>query len=156
MHKKCVSKSPLVVIYYLTSISSTIQNLLVILHVSLKSGYPSHLYCTKILFLLFFRAKNSVKHYPVRWDGQEFQFGFGRFTSVDELREHCASRPVIGGESGTTHTCSSYHLWYSYTIACTCTVYMYMQVKFWCTCAPSPQNTIEFYAYCDLKGKTIS
>ena len=42
-----------------------------------------------------------MKHYPVRWDGREFQFGFGRFTSVDELREHFASRPVIGGESGT-------------------------------------------------------
>ena len=48
------------------------------------------------------RAKNSVKHYPVRWDGNEFHFGFGRFTSVEELREHFASRPVIGGESGDT------------------------------------------------------
>lgn len=51
-------------------------------------------------FTLSVRAKNSVKHYPVRWDGREFHFGFGRFSSVEELRLHFASRPVIGGESG--------------------------------------------------------
>jgi len=41
-----------------------------------------------------------VKHFPVKWDGKEFIFGFGHFTSVDELAEHFASRPVIGGDSG--------------------------------------------------------
>ena len=46
------------------------------------------------------RAKNSVKHFPVKWDGQEFSFGFGRFSTVDQLVEHFASKPVIGGESG--------------------------------------------------------
>lgn len=50
--------------------------------------------------LLLYRAKNSVKHFPVRWNGQEFTFGFGRFPTVGELVEHFASRPVIGGESG--------------------------------------------------------
>ena len=41
----------------------------------------------------------------MRWDGHEFHFGFGRFTSVEELKEHFASRPVIGGESGMTSLC---------------------------------------------------
>ena len=108
MYKKHASKSHhklLVVILLLSTslnqgVSSAIQNLSVyyLWKVAIV-GIPFTL--TKIF--LFFRAKNSVKHYPVRWDGQEFQFGFGRFTSVDELREHFASRPVIGGESGTTH-----------------------------------------------------
>lgn len=51
-------------------------------------------------FTLSVRAKNSVKHFPVRWNGQEFTFGFGRFPTVGELVEHFASKPVIGGESG--------------------------------------------------------
>ena len=61
-----------------------------------------------------------MKHYPVRWDGREFQFGFGRFTSVDELREHFASRPVIGGESGTHTTFIHVH------VAIRTYVYMYI------------------------------
>ena len=72
-------------------------------------------------FFLFIRAKNSVKHYPVRWDGREFQFGFGRFTSVDELRDHFASRPVIGGESGKTHTKTN-------LVYCMCGLLVYMHV----------------------------
>ena len=50
------------------------------------------------------RAKNSVKHFPVRWEGKEFSFGFGKFQTVAELLEHFESKPVIGGESGTTCT----------------------------------------------------
>lgn len=51
-------------------------------------------------FTLSVRAKNSVKHFPVRWNGTEFSFGFGRFSTVQELIEHFESKPVIGGESG--------------------------------------------------------
>ncbi len=41
-----------------------------------------------------------MKHFPVKWDGKLFTFGFGHFESVHELSEHFASRPVIGGDSG--------------------------------------------------------
>ena len=41
-----------------------------------------------------------MKHFPVRWDGHELSFGFGKFTTVQELLEHFDSKPVIGGESG--------------------------------------------------------
>ena len=58
-----------------------------------------------IIMMIIFRAKNSVKHFPVKWDGKEFTFGFGRFASVDELAEHFASRPVIGGDSGKRIQC---------------------------------------------------
>lgn len=51
-------------------------------------------------FTLSVRAKNSVKHFPVRWEGKEFSFGFGKFQTVPELLEHFESKPVIGGESG--------------------------------------------------------
>ena len=50
------------------------------------------------------RAKNSVKHFPVRWDGKEFSFGFGKFSTVMDLLEHFESKPVIGGESGMVGT----------------------------------------------------
>jgi len=51
-------------------------------------------------YTLSVRAKNSVKHFPVRWDGKEFSFGFGKFATVMDLLEHFESKPVIGGESG--------------------------------------------------------
>ena len=60
-----------------------------------------------MLLFVYFRAKNSVKHFPVRWNGTEFSFGFGRFSTVQELIEHFESKPVIGGESGIS-TCNSY------------------------------------------------
>ena len=41
-----------------------------------------------------------MKHFPVRWNGKEFSFGFGKFSSVSELLDHFDSKPVIGGESG--------------------------------------------------------
>ena len=41
-----------------------------------------------------------MKHFPVRWNGKEFSFGFGKFSTVSELLEHFESKPVIGGESG--------------------------------------------------------
>lgn len=82
------------------------------------------------LHYFFFRAKNSVKHYPVRWDGREFQFGFGRFTSVDELREHFASRPVIGGESGTMHSNTNRVLCVYALYMCTC-IYTHLVFYWW-------------------------
>ena len=59
---------------------------------------------------LFFttRSKDAVKHFPVRWDGQYFIFGFGKFANVHELISHFQSKPVIGGDSGklNANTCT--------------------------------------------------
>ena len=46
------------------------------------------------------RCFQSVKHYEVSWDGNEFKFGMGRFASIEELLEHFSNYPVIGGDSG--------------------------------------------------------
>ena len=46
------------------------------------------------------RCFQSVKHYEISWNGNEFKFGMGSFASVDELVEHFANYPVIGGDSG--------------------------------------------------------
>ena len=60
------------------------------------------------LILFVHRSKDAVKHFPVRWDGQYFVFGFGRFSNVHELISHFESKPVIGGDSGIydhTYSC---------------------------------------------------
>ena len=46
------------------------------------------------------RCFQSVKHYEISWNGNEFKFGMGSFNSVDELVEHFTNFPVIGGDSG--------------------------------------------------------
>ena len=60
-------------------------------------------YYTHFLILYTYRSKNAVKHFPVRWDGNQFTFGFGRFANVHELTQHFDSKPVIGGDSGKLH-----------------------------------------------------
>lgn len=46
------------------------------------------------------RCKNSVKHYRVTWDGQQFVFGLCKFANVAEFQEHFRNQPMISGESG--------------------------------------------------------
>ena len=46
------------------------------------------------------RTENSVEHFPVRCDGKESDFDFGKLSDVEDLRDHFESKPVIGGESG--------------------------------------------------------
>ena len=41
-----------------------------------------------------------MKHFLLRWNGNEFSFGFGKFSSVSELLEHFSRKPVIGEGSG--------------------------------------------------------
>ena len=56
--------------------------------------------CSVIHYLLFYRSKDAVKHFTVRYDGESFTFGFGKFSTVQELLSHFESKPVIGGDSG--------------------------------------------------------
>ena len=46
------------------------------------------------------RCKNSVKHYRVLWDGQQFIFGLCKFANVAEFQDHFRNQPMISGESG--------------------------------------------------------
>ena len=58
------------------------------------------MYPKNVFFVFHHRSKDSVKHFPLRWDGKFFIFGFGKFASVQELTKHFESKPVIGGDSG--------------------------------------------------------
>ncbi|XP_003382501.1 PREDICTED: dual adapter for phosphotyrosine and 3-phosphotyrosine and 3-phosphoinositide-like [Amphimedon queenslandica] len=51
-------------------------------------------------YSLSVRSKDSVKHFTVRYDGESFTFGFGKFSNVQDLISHFESKPVIGGDSG--------------------------------------------------------
>lgn len=72
--------------------------------------------CSIVLSLVFIcRSKDAVKHFPVRWDGNHFLFGFAKFTNVEELISHFENKPVIGGDSGKyniryIYTCMSLHV----------------------------------------------
>ena len=44
--------------------------------------------------------KNSVEHFPVRWNGIEFGFSFGKLSTIEDLLDDFESKPVIVGESG--------------------------------------------------------
>lgn len=46
------------------------------------------------------RCQNSVKHYKVTWNGRQFLFGLGKFSSLEDFKEHFSHRPIISGESG--------------------------------------------------------
>ena len=91
-------------------LGSRLHTQLVLSKINITSTEEADYHCNPILeyrftllsipFSLLHRAKNSVEHFPVRYDGQEFSFGFGRFSSVSELLEHFEHKPVIGGESG--------------------------------------------------------
>ena len=48
------------------------------------------------------RAKNSIKHFPIRWNGREFGFSFDKYLIVEDFIDHSESKPVVGGESGTS------------------------------------------------------
>ena len=67
-----------------------------------------------------------MKHFPVRWEGNEFSFGFGKFQTVSELLEHFESKPVIGGESGMQYVLHNY--------VCTCSKQWDCILVFLCEC----------------------
>ena len=47
------------------------------------------------------RCRDSVKHFPLKWDGEQLHFGLSTFPSVNDLLLHFNARPLIGSESGT-------------------------------------------------------
>ena len=58
------------------------------------------LFLSSMFVFVILRSKDSVKHFTVRYDGESFTFGFGKFSTVQELINHFESKPVIGGDSG--------------------------------------------------------
>ena len=46
------------------------------------------------------RCAESVKHYKVVWDGKQFIFGLGKFSTLEDFKEHFEHQPVVSGESG--------------------------------------------------------
>jgi len=51
-------------------------------------------------YSLSVRCEQSVKHFQIGWNGKNYQFGMGKFSSLDEFIKHFENRPLIGGESG--------------------------------------------------------
>lgn len=51
-------------------------------------------------YSLSVRAKDSVKHYPVTFDGNQFKFGMLTFSHFAEFVKHFDDQPLLAGESG--------------------------------------------------------
>lgn len=51
-------------------------------------------------YSLSVRAKDSVKHYPVTFDGMQFKFGMLTFSHFDQFLQHFEDQPLLAGESG--------------------------------------------------------
>ena len=93
------------------------------------------------------RAKNSVKHFPVRWDGREFGFGFGKFATVSELLEHFESKPVIGGESGEEPGClSDLGAFLVYSVLCVVSLTVVEKLKEYIVSYRNIKQTLAFSA----------
>ena len=46
------------------------------------------------------RCANSVKHFQIGWDGQNYEFGMGKFPNIEDFVSHFENKPLIGGDSG--------------------------------------------------------
>ena len=46
------------------------------------------------------RSLDSVKHFPLLYNGHVYSFGVGEFSSIQELVEHFDNYPVIAGRAG--------------------------------------------------------
>lgn len=51
-------------------------------------------------YSLSVRAKESVKHYPVAYDGEIFKFGMLTFSHFSQFVQHFEDQPLLAGESG--------------------------------------------------------
>lgn len=52
------------------------------------------------VYSLSVRAKDSVKHYPVTFDGKQYTFGMLTFTTIEQFVKHFEEQPLLAGESG--------------------------------------------------------
>lgn len=82
-----------------------------LLKLPISSQFPD---CTHVCTDVCCRCKDSVKHFPLCWDGSNFVFGFGKFANVYELMKHFNSSPVIGGDAGMQ---TGSHMWYAIIIS---------------------------------------
>ena len=46
------------------------------------------------------RSLDSVKHFPLLYNGHVYSFGVGEFSSIQELVEHFDNYPLIAGQAG--------------------------------------------------------
>ena len=51
-------------------------------------------------YSLSVRCSNSVKHFQIGWDGQNYEFGMGKFPNIEDFVSHFENKPLIGGDSG--------------------------------------------------------
>ena len=53
-----------------------------------------------LLLFVLSRFKDSVKHFPVKWNGRQYTFGLATFDSFTDFKQHFDSRPMLktGGE----------------------------------------------------------
>ena len=43
-----------------------------------------------------------MSHYETKWDTKHYNFGFGKFKSLQEFHDHMLMQPLVAGESGET------------------------------------------------------
>ncbi|KAI6654113.1 Dual adapter for phosphotyrosine and 3-phosphotyrosine and 3-phosphoinositide isoform X2 [Oopsacas minuta] len=51
--------------------------------------------------VLSVRGYHSVKHFQVKWDGQNIMFGLRTFNNFDSFLQHIDSTPILGESSGS-------------------------------------------------------
>lgn len=49
------------------------------------------------------RCRDSVRHFNVAVDGDQYTFGLATFHSLQEFLDHFEKQPVVAGESGENH-----------------------------------------------------
>lgn len=51
---------------------------------------------------MFYRCKDSVKHFNITWTGEEYRFGMATFGSIKSFVNHFDNQPLLAGESGNS------------------------------------------------------
>ncbi|XP_066919111.1 dual adapter for phosphotyrosine and 3-phosphotyrosine and 3-phosphoinositide-like [Clytia hemisphaerica] len=51
-------------------------------------------------YSLSVKCANSVKHFQIGWNGNEYVFGMGKFSNIEDFVSHFENKPLIGGETG--------------------------------------------------------
>lgn len=63
---------------------------------------------TFLLFVIWRRAKDSVKHFQVTRNNNGYVFGFNEFPSLQDFVNHFANLPLLGSDTGTQNLISSF------------------------------------------------
>ena len=51
-------------------------------------------------YSLSVKCANSVKHFQIGWNGENYIFGMGKFSNIEDFVSHFENKPLIGGETG--------------------------------------------------------